>query len=105
MHCAICALDNMSGFSDLVRYTSTPYPYIGSICNIHNYYVQLKEVAVVSHHLSLINNGLSTVSIKLSTEHHFTVAGLTPRENELTTLHPSDSVHVSMLHLLRKYSM
>ena len=67
--------------------------------NIRN--LQLKKDAVVSHSLALINNGLSTVSIKLSTdENHFSVAGVTPAlsgGNEFTTLHPSDSVHVSLL--------
>ena len=40
--------------------------------------MQLKKDAVVSHSLALINNGSSTVTIKLSTdENHFSVAGVT----------------------------
>ena len=57
----------------------------------------------MSHNLVLINYGLSTVNIKLSIEeHHFNIAGVTPASrggNEFTTLHPSDSVHVSMFML------
>ena len=63
--------------------------------------MQLKKDAIVSHSLALINNGLSTVNIKLLTdENHFSVARVTPAlsgVNEFTTLHPSDSVHVSLL--------
>lgn len=74
--------------------TNMPYPYNNL------YLVQLKQDAVVSHSLSLINNGLSTVSVKLSTdENHFRVTPAIRGGSEFTTLHPSDSIHVSSLSL------
>ena len=54
---------------------------------------------MVSHDLTLINCGLSTVSVKLSVdEEHFCVLGLplsTSGGNGFATIQPGDSIHVS----------
>ena len=57
---------------------------------------QLKEKAALSHHLTLVNHGLSTASIKLSVdEGHFSISGLAPPTSGYITLQPSQSANVS----------
>ena len=59
----------------------------------------------MSHHVTLVNRGVSTVSINLSIEErHFRVTGLEHANNskkEFTTLQPCDSVHVSVFYSIK----